>query len=281
MANAAAGKEKELNDKVKQKNLQLAQLGKERGDLVQDVAKGRAIIAKLGGGDEAATAVEQQMKATKAMQDTISKLEGPRSRKRRTRLSALTGKALQAEASQKDLKKQLDEAESQMTDALDARAKLEGQLSEMLKNSGDRDAHEKQMAMIKADRDARITGEKDAIDKAALPRIAALEDPRHLRRHRPRARRSPRQGRRRSTAEARMARDRRASSPATGRRATSRPQDEIAELRKQAAEGRRPSIAAGEGRPAKGRRAAGRGRRAAAQAADRPAAICTSRSSRR
>ncbi len=167
LANAAAGKEKELNDKVKQKNLQLAQLGKERGDLVQDVAKGRAIIAKLGGGDEAAAAVEQQMKATKQMQDSINKLEAEVA-KGKDEISALQGKALHAEGAMKDLKKQLEEAEAQMTDALDARAKLEGQLSEMLKNSGDRDTHEKQMAMIKADRDARARGEKEAIDKAQL-----------------------------------------------------------------------------------------------------------------
>src|SRR3954469_11911234 len=46
--NAAAGKDKELNDKLRQKNTQLAQLGKERGELVQDLAKARQIIAKVG-----------------------------------------------------------------------------------------------------------------------------------------------------------------------------------------------------------------------------------------
>src|SRR5712671_6670166 len=55
-ANAAAGKEKELNDKLKAKNAQLAQLGKERGELVQELAKARLIIAKIGGADEAAAA---------------------------------------------------------------------------------------------------------------------------------------------------------------------------------------------------------------------------------
>src|SRR5438067_191699 len=74
-ANAAAGKEKELNDKLKQKNAQLAQLGKERGDLVQELAKARTILAKVGGAEEAAAAVEEQFRATKAMQDQIVALE--------------------------------------------------------------------------------------------------------------------------------------------------------------------------------------------------------------
>ena len=164
-ANAAAGKEKELNDKVKQKNLPLAQLGKERGDLVQDIAKSRAIIAKLGGGEEAAAAVEQQMKATKQMQDSINKLEAEVA-KTKDEMSALQGKAHQTEGATKDLRRQLEEAESAMTDAMDARAKLEGQLSELLRNTGDRDSHEKQLAMLKADRDARASGEKDAIERA-------------------------------------------------------------------------------------------------------------------
>src|SRR5882762_4110532 len=74
-ANAAAGKEKELNDKVKQKNTQLAQLGKERGELVQELAKARQIIAKVGGAEEAAAAVEEQHRATQAQNDQIQKLE--------------------------------------------------------------------------------------------------------------------------------------------------------------------------------------------------------------
>lgn len=163
--NAFGGKEKELNDKVKQKNLQLAQLGKERGELVQEVAKGRAIIAKLGGGDEAAAAVEEQMKATKQMQDNINKLEAEVS-KAKDEISTLTGKLQSSEGSAGNLKKQLEEAEAQMTDAMDARAQLEGKLSEMLKNAGDRDAHEKQVAMLKADRDARAAGEKEAVERA-------------------------------------------------------------------------------------------------------------------
>src|SRR6267143_751022 len=52
--NTASGKEKELTDKLKQKNTQLAQLGKERGELVQELAKARQIISKLGGAEEAA-----------------------------------------------------------------------------------------------------------------------------------------------------------------------------------------------------------------------------------
>src|SRR2546423_15573844 len=51
-----------------------------------------------------------------------------------------------------------------MTDALDARLKVEGQLSEFLRRSGDRDQHEKQLAMLKADRDARATEAKAAAD---------------------------------------------------------------------------------------------------------------------
>ena len=165
VANSAAGKEKELNDKVKQKNQQLAQLGKERGDLVQEIAKARAILAKIGGGEEAAAAVEAQMRATKQMQDSITKLEAEVS-KTKDEMSALQGKLLQADGTTTNLKKQLEETDAQMTDAMDARAKLEGQLSEMLRNSGDRDSHEKQLSMLKADRDARAAGEKEALERA-------------------------------------------------------------------------------------------------------------------
>jgi hypothetical protein len=134
--------------------------------LVQEIAKSRALIAKLGGGDEAAAAVEQQMRATRQMQDTINRLEGEVA-KTKDEMSALQGKVLQLDGNNGNLKKQLDEAEAAMTDAMDARAKLEGQLSEMLKSSGERDSHEKQLAMLKADRDARADGEKSAMTRAS------------------------------------------------------------------------------------------------------------------
>ena len=161
LANAAAGKEKELNDKLKQKNTQLGQLGKERGELVQELAKARTILAKVGGAEEAAAAVEEQMRTTKASQDKITELEAEVARSKDA-ASVLGGKLTSFEAEKKDLLKQIEEAEAQMTDAQDARMKLEGQLSDMLRKSGDSDAHEKQMAMLKADRDARAFGEKEA-----------------------------------------------------------------------------------------------------------------------
>jgi FHA domain len=164
-ANAAAGKEKELNDKLKQKNAQLAQLGKERGELVQELAKARLIISKLGGADEAAAAVEEQQRATKAMQDRIAQLEGDVS-KARDAASVMGGKLDAMENEKKDLLKQIEDAEANVTDAVDARMKVEGQLSEMLRRSGDRDSFEKQQAMLKADRDARAKEAQDAVEHA-------------------------------------------------------------------------------------------------------------------
>ena len=161
--NTASGKEKELTDKLKQKNTQLAQLGKERGELVQELAKARQIIAKLGGAEEAAAAVEEQHRATQAMQDRLGQLEGEVA-KARDAASVIGGKLDTEEATARDLRKQLEEAEAQMTDALDARLKVEGQLSEFLRRSGDRDQHEKQLAMLKADRDARAAEAKAAAD---------------------------------------------------------------------------------------------------------------------
>ncbi|HEY4771075.1 MAG TPA: FHA domain-containing protein, partial [Myxococcales bacterium] len=161
--NTASGKEKELTDKLKQKNTQLAQLGKERGELVQELAKARQIIAKLGGAEEAAAAVEEQHRATQAMQDRLGQLEGEVA-KARDAASVIGGKLDTAEATARDLRKQLEEAEAQMTDALDARLKVEGQLSEFLRRSGDRDQQEKQLAMLKADRDARAGEAKAAAD---------------------------------------------------------------------------------------------------------------------
>jgi pSer/pThr/pTyr-binding forkhead associated (FHA) protein len=161
--NAAAGKEKELNDKLKQKNTQLAQLGKERGELVQELAKARQIIAKVGGAEEAAAAVEEQFKATQAMQDRIAALEADVGRSRDA-ASVMGGKLDTAEATARDLRKQLEEMEAQTTEAVEARLKVEGQLSEFLRKAGDRDQHEKQLAMLKADRDARAEEAKAALE---------------------------------------------------------------------------------------------------------------------
>jgi hypothetical protein len=161
--NTAAGKEKELNDKLKQKNAQLAQLGKERGELVQELAKARQIIAKVGGAEEAAAAVEEQHRATQQMQERIAQLEADVA-KSRDAASVIGGKLDTAEATIKDLRKEVEDAEAKITDAVDARMKVEGQLSEMLRKSGDRDQHEKQLAMLKADRDARAAEAKAAAE---------------------------------------------------------------------------------------------------------------------
>src|SRR5437899_6518822 len=164
-ANAAAGKEKELSDKLKQKNAQLAQLGKERGELVQELAKARLIIAKVGGADEAAAAVEEQERATKTMQDRIGQLEGEVG-KARDAASVMGGKLDTMENEKKDLLKQIEEMAAKVTSAGDARRKQDGQLSEMLRRSGDRDSFEKQQAMLKADRDARAKEAADAGERA-------------------------------------------------------------------------------------------------------------------
>ena len=171
-ANLAAGKEKELNDKLKQKNAQLAQLGKERGELVQELAKARQIIAKVGGAEEAAAAVEEQHRATQQMQDRIVALEAEVA-KAKDAASVIGGKLDASEAAQKDLKKQLEEMEAQMTDALDARMKVDSQLSEILRKSGSADQQEKQMAMLKADRDAR-SAEAQAASEALTSAEAQL-----------------------------------------------------------------------------------------------------------
>ncbi len=151
---------------MKQKNAQLAQLGKERGELVQELAKSRQIIAKVGGAEEAEAAVEEQFKATQEMQDKIQKLEGELS-KSKDDLSTIGGKMTSLEAEKKDLQKQAEELEAQMTDALDSKMKVDSQLSEMLRKSGDRDQHEKQLAMLKADRDARAEEAQSASEALA------------------------------------------------------------------------------------------------------------------
>jgi pSer/pThr/pTyr-binding forkhead associated (FHA) protein len=165
-ANAAAGKEKELNDKLKQKNTQLAQLGKERGELVQELAKARQIIAKVGGAEEAAAAVEEQHRATQTMQDRIGELEAEVARAKDA-ASVIGGKLDAAEAAQKDLKKQVEEQEALLAESLEAKMKVDSQLSEILRKSGDRDQFEKQLAMLKADRDARAAEAKAGGDALA------------------------------------------------------------------------------------------------------------------
>ncbi len=164
---AAVGKEKELNDKLKQKNTQLADMGKERGLLVQDLAKVRAIITHVSKDDidAAKQAVEEQQKASKAQQDAVTRLEGELA-KARDDVSALDGKLASAASLEANAKKELEELQAELTDVRDHKAKLEGQLADMLKKAGDSDAIEKQVAMLKADRDARSKGEKDAIERA-------------------------------------------------------------------------------------------------------------------
>src|SRR5438270_258999 len=171
---AAAGARAEaekLRGLLKQKDDELKKLQKELdeketyyspAELEQELAKARLIIAKVGGADEAAAAVEEQERATKAMQDRIGQLEAEVARAKDA-ASVLGGKLDSMESEKKDLGKQIEEMEAKVTDAVDARMKVEGQLSEMLRRSGDRDSFEKQQAMLKADRDARA---KEAIDAA-------------------------------------------------------------------------------------------------------------------
>jgi hypothetical protein len=178
--NVFAGKEKELNDKLKQKNTQLAQLGKERGELVQELAKARQIISTIGGADEAQAAVEEQFRATQVMQDRISELEAEVA-KARDAASVIGGKLDAAEAAQRDLKKQVEAAEAQSAESLEAKMKVESQLSEFLRKSGDRDQFEKQLAMLKADRDARAAESKAAAElrdgaEAQLAKIRGTYD---------------------------------------------------------------------------------------------------------
>jgi hypothetical protein len=165
-SHAAAGKEKELNDKVKQKNAQLAALGKERGELVQELAKARLIIAKVGGAEEASLAVEEQERATREMQEKIAQFEGEVA-KARDAASVLGGKLEALEDDKKDLARQIEEMGKANDEAVEARLKVEGQLSEMLRKSGDRDSFEKQLAMLRADRDARAKEARDAGERTA------------------------------------------------------------------------------------------------------------------
>jgi hypothetical protein len=164
--NAQAGKEKELNDKLKQKNAQLAQLGKERGELVQELAKARLVVARLGGADEASAAVEEQERAARAMQERISQLETEVA-KGRDAASVLGGKLDVLEKVREDLLGRIAGLESKLEEAQDARLKVEGQLRELLRRSGDRDVFEKQLAMLTADRDARAKEASDAHEGAA------------------------------------------------------------------------------------------------------------------
>lgn len=178
--NAAAGKEKELNDKLKQKNAQLGQLGKERGELVQELARARQIISRIGGAEEAQAAVEEQSRATRAMQDRVLELEAEAA-KARDAASVMGGKLDAAEASRRQLEARIEELEAQAAEALEAKMKVDGQLSELLRKGGDRDSFEKQVAMLKADRDARAAeasaaaGLRDAAE-AQLQRIRGTYD---------------------------------------------------------------------------------------------------------
>src|SRR5207245_7500393 len=93
----------------------------------------------------------------------ITQLEGELA-KARDAASVIGGKLDSSEATLNDLRQQLGDAEAQVAEAVEARMKVEGQLSELLRKSGDRDQHEKQLAMLKADRDARTAEAKAAAE---------------------------------------------------------------------------------------------------------------------
>src|SRR5438128_1083020 len=161
-ASARADAEK-IRTLLKQREDDVKQLGKERGELVQELAKARQIIAKVGGAEEAAAAVEEQNRTTQAMHERIAQLEGELA-KARDAASVIGGKLDTSEATLNDFRKQVADAEAQVAGAGEARMKVEGQLSELLRKSGDRDQHEKQTAMLKADRDARTAEAKAAAE---------------------------------------------------------------------------------------------------------------------
>src|SRR2546430_809798 len=156
-------KQREDELKKMQKELDEKETNYSPAELVQELAKARQIIAKVGGAEEAAAAVEEQNRATQAMHERIAQLEGELA-KARDAASVIGGKLDTSEATLNDFRKQVADAEAQAAEAGEARMKVEGQLSELLRRSGDRDQHEKQTAMLKADRDARTAEAKAAAE---------------------------------------------------------------------------------------------------------------------
>src|SRR5205807_4826628 len=97
------------------------------------------------------------------MHERIAQLEGDLA-KARDAASVIGGKLDTSEATLNDFRKQVADAEAQVAGAGEARMRVEGQLSELLRKSGDRDQHEKQLAMLKADRDARASEARSAAE---------------------------------------------------------------------------------------------------------------------
>ena len=166
----AGGKEKELNDKVKQKNQQLADLGKERQQLVQDLAKARAVIARVGGGagdvNAAAEASAQQEKALATAQAAAQKAEADLA-KLNDELSTLRGAQATAEQKLKDATKLLDETQAQLTDTTEDKMSLEQKLRDLSMQAQEVGSLEKQLAMLKAERDTRAANESELAAKVA------------------------------------------------------------------------------------------------------------------
>lgn len=153
----AAAKLKEAEDKVKLKNNQMADLGKKNAEMVQELAKVRATVARVAGSGAgvppeiaaAAAEAEQREKATNdSLASTRAELQ-----KLQEEMQGFKSAKESAEAQVVEAKTSLEAREKELTEVRAEKAKAEEQLSDVLKKSNEMTALQGAVAKLRADRD--------------------------------------------------------------------------------------------------------------------------------
>jgi hypothetical protein len=168
---ATAAREKETNDKLRQKNLQLAEMGRQQAELTNEVARARAAAARLQAGDSAAGAdaatqmgaeldqARQQLLRTRAeLNAAQDEIIGARSARE---LEATRAAALQ---------RALDDLQGQLTDLSDAKGRLESQVNDLLQKHAAMAESERQVAGLQAE-----LAQVRLQSQASTARVGALE----------------------------------------------------------------------------------------------------------
>jgi pSer/pThr/pTyr-binding forkhead associated (FHA) protein len=165
---ATGAREREANEKLKQKNAQLADMGKQQADLTQELARARAAAARVAGGDAGAGAEQQAQLAAELDQNKQLVL------KLRAQLNAgqdevigAKSTAEQALAKAAQAQKQLDEAYGQLTDLTDEKSKLSSQVNDLLAKHSQMAEMERQAAGVLAQLEQLRTHDADLRAKVA------------------------------------------------------------------------------------------------------------------
>jgi len=149
---ASASREREAADKLRQKNVQLAELGQQQAVLVQEIAKVRALAARVQAGDAPGAAEQAEAAAREVSQLKTQALA------LRTRVHELEDALVGAEKTRDReaeksaaILRQTEELQGQVTDLSDEKSHLEARVGELLERHAALAAMERELAGARAD----------------------------------------------------------------------------------------------------------------------------------